>query len=122
MPKKIIIVEDDPDLVSMIQRVLKDSGYDVLTASDGQEALRILKTIPADLIIMDLNMPVMTGWHLSMKVRKDERYKKTPIIVLSGMVESQRKPEEFEPANLYLPKPFDIFELLAKVKGLLKDS
>ena len=120
--KKILVVDDEADIVRCIQTVLEKAGYKVLTASDGAQALDIIKINEPDLMIVDLTMPVMNGWCLCMKIREDERYKKTPVIVLSALIESEHSPEAFEPASVYMVKPFDIFQLLAKVKELLNES
>jgi DNA-binding response OmpR family regulator len=120
MAKKILIVDDDQDLVYMVKETLQRQGYEVITAGNGTEGLRLLKTHTADLMIVDLTMPGMGGWHFNMKVREDERYKKTPIIVLSGLLERDSEPESFETANAYMVKPFDIFKLMDKVKDLLQ--
>ena len=119
MPKKILVVDDEPDLVHMIKSVLEKDGYEVITASDGHQALNTIKAMAPDLMIVDLTMPVMSGWHFSSKVRQDERYKKTPIIVLSGLIEHEKEPQQFETADVYMAKPFDVFKLAEKVKELL---
>ena len=121
MPEKILVVEDDNDFSEILKAALeKNGGYEVVTALDGYAALKTLKTYVPDLMIVDLTMPVMTGWHFSMKVRQNERFAKTPIIVLSGMLERETSPEAHEPANAYMPKPFDLENLLGKIKELLK--
>ena len=120
MSKKILIVDDEQDMVFMIQSVLTKNGYEVKTASDGEQALKIVKTYLPDLMIVDLTMPNMNGWRFSLKVRENERYKTTPIIVLSGLLKDETPPEQFESGSVYVPKPFDIFKLMDKVKELLK--
>ena len=122
MPKKIFIVDDDQDMVYIIKETLEKHGYEVMTAPDGAMALIKLKTNVPDLMIIDLTMPGMSGWHLTTKIRKDERYKTTPIIVLSGLLERDAEPQEFESASAYMVKPFDIFKLINKIKELLKES
>ena len=104
----------------MLKSTLEKNGYEAISAGDGQEALKLLKSQTPALIIADLTMPNMSGWHFTTKLREDERFKDTPIIVLSGLVESERPPEIFESASVYMSKPFDIFEVIAKVKELLK--
>ncbi len=121
MPKKILVVDDDQDIVFMIKSMLEKNGYEVITAADGYQALKLIKTNVPDLMISDLTMPMMNGWQLSMKVRQDERYKNTPIIVLSGLLAGDAPPEQFESSNAYMVKPFDIFKLLDKVKELLQE-
>jgi DNA-binding response OmpR family regulator len=120
MPHKILVVDDDKDIVYILRSALQTEGYEVITASDGEQALKLVSTNVPDLMISDLTMPVMNGWTFSMKVRADARYKKTPIIILSGLLERESVPEEFEPATFYMPKPFDIFKLMDKIKALLK--
>ena len=121
MPKRILVVDDDPDMVYILKATLEKQGYEVVTAEDGEQALRTIKTNAPDLMIVDLTMPNMNGWRFSLKVREDERYKTTPIIVLSGLLTDETPPEEFESGSVYVPKPFDIFKLMDKVKELLKD-
>lgn len=116
---KILLVDDDKDLVFILKETFEKHGYEVFTASNGVEALKFLKTSVVDLIIADLTMPQMTGWHFTMKVRQDARFIKTPIIVLSGILQSDADPEAYEAASAYMVKPFDIFKLLEKVKELL---
>lgn len=122
MPQKILVVDDDQDMVYIISEFFKKKGYEVLAASDGEEALKLIKTISPDLIIADLTMPKMGGWYFTQKVREDKRFVRTPIIVLSGLLESDTEPETFEAANAYMGKPFDIFKLHEKVQALLKES
>ncbi len=121
MSHKILVVDDEPDIVFMIKSVLEKDGYEVRTSADGFAALKLLKDYVPELMIVDLTMPVMDGWRFTMKVRQDERFKKTPIIVLSALIEPERstEPEQFESADAYMSKPFDVFKVLEKVKELL---
>ena len=120
MAEKVLVADDDEDIVFMLKSMLEKNGYEVVTAADGEQALRVLRTQTPDLMIVDLTMPNMSGWNFTTKVRQNERFKNTPIIVLSGLLENQREPEVFESASIYMPKPFDIFEVLKKVQDLLK--
>jgi CheY-like chemotaxis protein len=117
---KILVVDDDQDIVYMVKAVLEKNGYEVATAADGQQALKAIKNSIPDLMIVDLTMPEMDGWRLSMNVRQDEKCKNMPIIVLSGLIaEEESKPEFNEPYNVLMSKPFDILKLANKVKELL---
>jgi two-component system alkaline phosphatase synthesis response regulator PhoP len=120
MPQKILIVDDDKDLVFLTKVGLQKEGYEVITASDGEQALQLIKTNVPDLMIVDLTMPVMNGWHFSLKVRADVRYKTTPILILSGLIDRESAGEAHEGPTFYVPKPFDIFKLIEKIKELLK--
>jgi CheY-like chemotaxis protein len=117
---KILVVDDDKDIVYMIQTTLEKSGFEVMTASNGEQALKVLKSAVPDLMIVDLTMPDMDGWRLSMKVRENESCKNIPIIVLSGLLaQEESKPSPGEPYNLLIAKPFDILKLIDRVKELL---
>ena len=122
MAQTILVVDDDQDMVYIITEFLKKNGYEVLSASDGEQALEMIKTIAPDLIVADLTMPKMGGWHFTQKVREDKRYANIPIIVLSGLLESDSDPETFEAASAYMGKPFDVFKLLKKIQTLLRKT
>ncbi len=120
MPK-ILVVDDDLDILYMVKAIMEKSGFEVVTASDGYEALKVIKKSPPDLMIADLTMPEIDGWRLSMKVRQDERCKNIPIIVLSGLLtQEESQPEPNEPYSCLMAKPFDMLKLADKVKELLK--
>lgn len=119
MSQHIIVVDDDRDIAFLISEYLKRHGYEISVAFDGEEALEKLKIVTPDLIIADLTMPKMSGWHFTQKIRGDVRLKNIPIIVLSGLLEADSDPETFESANAYMGKPFDILKLHEKVKKLL---
>jgi DNA-binding response OmpR family regulator len=117
---KILMVDDDEDLKFLVKSFLEAKGFTVVTASDGAQALELLKKETVDLMIVDLTMPVLGGWHFTSQVRQDPRYKETPIIVLSGLFQEDSEPEQFEHANAHMAKPFDVAKLLDKIRALLK--
>ena len=119
-PKKILVADDDLDMVYLLKEIFQKHGFEVVTAHDGYEALKVLKTNTPDLMVVDLTMPSMNGWQFTMKVRRDERFKATPIIVLSGLLEGDCEPEKFDSVSAYVVKPFDVFKLIDKMKELLK--
>jgi len=120
MPQKILVIDDEEDIVYMLKSTLEKNGFEVITAADGEQALRLIKTDVPDLMITDLTMPVMSGWHFSMKVRGDPRFKTTPIIILSALLDIAAESEKSEAAIFYVPKPFDILKLMDKIKEILK--
>jgi DNA-binding response OmpR family regulator len=119
MPQIILAVDDDKSILHTLKSVLLKSGYEVITATNGEEALQLLKNTNPDLIISDLIMPMMNGWYFKMKVRHDQRLKTTPIIILSGMVATEGRGDNLEPATYYLPKPFNASALMDKIKELI---
>src|ERR1700679_1655059 len=118
---KILVVDDDLDIIYMVKAIMEKNVHEVATAYDGYQALKLIKNFVPDLMIVDLTMPEIDGWRLSMKVRQDERCKNIPIIVLSGLLtDEETKPGPDEPYNALMAKPFDIMKLANKVAELLK--
>lgn len=115
---QILIVDDDPHIRKLVGHFLTREGFGVLTSADGHEALHILETEKADLVILDIMMPGMDGWELCRELR--EHYD-LPLLMLTAMGESEQKVKGFElGTDDYLVKPFDPPELIARVKALLK--
>jgi len=126
---KILIVDDDPDIVEAMRLPLEASSYEVFEASSGEEALKKVKEVEPDLIILDVMMETDTeGFHVSYKLRTDPeyaKYSKTPILMLTaiGKVKGMRfSPEtdgDFLPVEEYVEKPIRPKDLLEKVAKLL---
>jgi DNA-binding response OmpR family regulator len=120
MPQIVMVVDDDSSIAHTLKSILLKSGYEVITATDGEEALKLIRTNKPDLIITDLVMPVMDGWYFKMKVREDKRFKTTPIIIISGLLVKEAGQLEHEAATFYIPKPLNTSMLMEKIKDLLK--
>ena len=120
MPKKILIVDDDPALVKMIVMVLTKKGYEVIKASDGQEALQVLFDSKPDLVLLDVVMPKMNGWQTCSRIR--DFSSTVPIIILSGkkMTEDDVVRGLDYGADEYLLKPVGSKELVARVRAILR--
>lgn len=108
MKKVILIADDSPTIRKFVSFSLKASGFEVIAASDGMEAVELLPNYNVDLIITDLNMPNMDGFELIKAVRENQNNKNIPIIILSSL----KGGEEIERglkvgANSYMVKPFD---------------
>jgi two-component system, OmpR family, KDP operon response regulator KdpE len=115
---RILVVDDEPQIARVLRRSLAARGYEVQTASDGEEALATFSTWPADLVITDLSMPNMTGLELCRRLRTTSR---VPIIVLSVKGEERTKVAALDAgADDYITKPFGIDELLARVRAILR--
>lgn len=108
----VLVVDDDSSIVSTVREVLKDEGYEVATAMDGQAALRrIDQDVPA-LVLLDMRMPIMDGWQFAAEVRR--RGLDLPIVVMTAAQDAQRWAGEIG-ADGYVSKPFDIDDLLGAV-------
>ena len=120
MPKKILIVDDDPTLVEMIATVLTPKGYELVKATDGQEALKIMFDGKPDLVLLDVVMPRMNGWQTCSRIR--DFSSAVPIIMLSGknMTEDDVVRGLDYGADDYLLKPVGGKELVARVRAILR--
>jgi DNA-binding response OmpR family regulator len=121
MPAKkttIVTADDDPQLLRLITRNLEFEGYEVRTASDGQQALELIERQPPDLILLDVMMPKMDGFTVCQRVRE---FSTIPIIVVTARGQNQDKIKGLDlGADDYLTKPFSVDELLARVRAVLR--
>jgi len=119
--KKILVVDDERDLVEIMTFRLKSAGYDVLSAYDGQEALEKARRDKPDLIILDLMLPKIDGYKVCGMLKFDARFKKIPIILFTARAqEVDKKTGEDMGADAYITKPFEPAAFLAKIEELLK--
>ncbi|MEA3494058.1 MAG: response regulator [Candidatus Margulisiibacteriota bacterium] len=118
--KRILVVDDEPDMVNVIKLRLEANKYEVLVASDGPEGLNIARIQRPDLIILDIMLPKMDGFKVSRMLKYDERFKNIPIIMFSAKVQSSDIERGREMgADAYITKPFKAEDLLAKIRELL---
>jgi len=119
--ESILLVDDEPDLIWAVQRSLSFDGYVVLSAKDGYEALSIARRSFPDLIILDINMPQMNGLEVCRKLRQDPILESVPIIFLTHRNETSDRINGLEEGgDDYLGKPFDLHELKARIKAMLR--
>ena len=118
-PRTILVVEDDPDIAQLVQLHLRDTGYEVEVAQNGQTGLQQALARPYDLIILDLMLPGMDGLELCRKLRASSRYSLV-LMVTAKSTELDRVMGLEVGADDYLTKPFSILELLARVKALFR--
>lgn len=118
--KKILIVDDEPNIVMSLEYTFKKNGYEVFIARDGQEALDILKNEIPDIIILDVMMPLVDGYATLEEIKKDNRLEKCKVVFLTAKTkESDIEKGLSLGANLYMTKPFSIKKLLEQVESLL---
>jgi two-component system, OmpR family, KDP operon response regulator KdpE len=114
----ILVVDDEPQITRVLKTTLSSHGYGTRTASDGDDALQVMKDWSPDLVITDLRMPNMDGLELCRRVREKSLI---PIIVLSVKGEERTKVEALDAgADDYVTKPFNVNELLARVRAALR--
>jgi two-component system alkaline phosphatase synthesis response regulator PhoP len=122
MQKKILIVDDEEDVLKILEKKLKENNYSCLTASRGQEALNLCKLDKPDLILLDIALPDMDGYTIAAMLRKDKAMKDVSIIFVTG--------KELEPKGIrerikelgaydYISKPCSFQDILDKIKAAL---
>jgi len=113
--KRVLIVDDERSILAVLRIKLKVSGYDILTASNGEEALDLVKSARPDLMLLDVIMPGMDGFEVLEKLRA---FSELPVIVISARSENGEKALSLG-ANDFLAKPLDVDEMVRKIRGLL---
>jgi two-component system alkaline phosphatase synthesis response regulator PhoP len=123
MPKKILAVDDERHIVRLVQINLQKEGYEVVTASNGREALEKVVSEKPDLIVMDVMMPEMDGFEALEKLKSDEQTAKIPVIMLTAKAQDADVFSGWQKgADLYLTKPFNPAELLTFVKRIFTNQ
>jgi two-component system phosphate regulon response regulator PhoB len=118
---KILIVEDDRDIVEMVRYNLKEQGYETISASNGQKGVELAKSQHPDLIILDIMMPVMDGFEACRALKNDNTTADIPIIILSAKSQETDKVVGLElGADDYVTKPFSPRELIARIRAILR--
>ena len=118
MPSRILVIEDDPNVVELARLYLVNDGHQVLTASDGIEGLRLALDEAPDLIVLDLMLPKLDGMSVCRRVREESE---VPIVMLTARVEEEDTLSGLETgADDYITKPFSPRELAARVRAVLR--
>lgn len=121
--KRLLLIDDDPNLILLVKDYLEFRGYEVITAENGQEALEVLDKETPDMIICDVMMPQMDGYALVEHVRKNPRTSWIPVLFLSAKGQSQDRVKGLNTgADVYMVKPFEPEELVAQVESSLKQA
>ncbi len=120
MTKKILIVDDEPNIVISIEYLLKKEGYEVALAADGVQALQKMAVFEPDLVLLDVMLPLKSGYEVCQAIRVEPRYNKVKVVMLTA---KGREPEVAKGlalgADAYMTKPFATKDLLAQVRALL---
>ena len=121
MGKKILIVDDEPQILLLLEARLKANGYEVLSAEDGFAGLELAKKEKPDLVILDLMLPKMDGFKICGLLKRDSRYSKIPVILFTAKAQETDIQMGTEVgADAYVTKPFEPRLLLGKIQELLK--
>ena len=120
MSKKILIADDEPSIVAAVEFLLQRDGYEVHVARNGEEALKQVEAHNPDLVLLDVMMPLKSGYEVCMRMREREDWRHIKIIMLSAKGRDAEVAKGLSMgADLYITKPFSTRELMAKIKTLL---
>jgi len=119
--KRVLCIEDDPEMIDLIKLILERKGFEVLEAVGGEEGLEVSRREMPDLILLDLMMPEVDGWEVFRQMRADEQLKDIPVIVVTAKAQSIDKVLGLHIAKVddYVTKPFGPQELLKSVNKVL---
>jgi len=117
--KKILIVDDEPDLLKVTCFRLEKSGYQVLSATDGQAALEMINKERPDLVLLDVRLPLLNGSEVCVCMKKDEKIKQIPVILFTASTQNIEENAKACGAQGYIVKPFTAEELLGKIKNFI---
>jgi two-component system, OmpR family, alkaline phosphatase synthesis response regulator PhoP len=121
MAQRVLVVDDDHQIVRLLRSYLEQAGFQVMTAYDGEAALRDARRERPDLLLLDIMLPDRDGWEVTRQLRRDERLAALPIIMLTARVESSDKIVGLElGADDYITKPFNPREVVARVRAVLR--
>ena len=119
MRKKILVVDDEDDILHFLELVLREKGYDVATASGGHEALTKAQLEQPNLILLDIMMPQMDGWEVLKLLRVDEETADIPVAMLSARTEAKDRVQGLQEGAIdYICKPFSLQDLLVKIETI----
>ncbi len=118
-PRRVLLVEDDPDLREALGEALEESGHVVISAIDGSEGLRQMEACRPDVVVLDLMMPRLDGWQFRLAQRSDPMLAATPVVAISASSSATAAAVD---ADLYLRKPFDAKTLLHAIDDVIKAS
>jgi two-component system alkaline phosphatase synthesis response regulator PhoP len=119
--KRVLVADDDHDVLEVIKAILEHEGFQVNTARDGEQAFKLLRKHTFNAVIMDVTMPKVTGTKLLQLMRRSSKFRKTPAMLITGNAMQTKRLEEegsLKLANDFLTKPFNTRDLINRVKAL----
>lgn len=119
--RRILVVDDDQPILLLMKNILTEFRFEAMTASSGPEAIQALRAEKPDLILLDMNMPGMTGDQVLREIRLEEGMDAVPVLILSGEPVSRETLEELGATGAVI-KPFDLQDLLGTIRSLVDDE
>ena len=121
MTKKILIADDEPSIVAAVEFLLQRGGYEVHVARNGEEALELVESNNPDLVLLDVMMPLKSGYEVCTRIRERDEWRHIKVIMLSAKGRDAEVTRGLSlGADVYITKPFSTRDLMAKIKSLLE--
>ncbi|HYD56933.1 MAG TPA: response regulator [Burkholderiales bacterium] len=121
MSRRVLVADDEPNIVTALEFVLRRAGYEVAVASTGEEALRQLEAQVPDLVLLDVMMPELSGYDVCRRIRERPEWRAIKVVMLSARGREPETRQGMEAgADLYVVKPFSNAELLCRIAALLR--
>ena len=118
--KRVLVVDDEPNIVTSIEFLMKRAGFSVDIARDGNQALAALEGLPPDVILLDVMMPGLDGYEVCQQIRQDARYAHTKIVMLTARGRERERQMGIDAgADAYVTKPFSTRDLVQQVKEMV---
>jgi len=122
-PKRILLVEDDRDTLTVLRENLKRAGYQVVEAQSGEEGLVAFKRYKPDLVILDVALPGIDGWEVLRRIKAGPISRKTPVVMLTGKTDNADRIKGYEiGADFYMTKPYNVQKLLTVVRSIVREQ
>jgi two-component system alkaline phosphatase synthesis response regulator PhoP len=122
MAKKILVADDEPNIVTALEFLLQKAGYETRIARNGDEALKAIEADPPDLVLLDVMMPLASGYEVCKRIREDPRRSGIKVMMLSAKGRDAEVAKGMAMgADLYVTKPFSTRELMEQIRALLGD-
>jgi len=121
--KKVLVIDDENDILLIIKSALHEEGYDVTTANNGYDGLALAEDASPDLIILDIMMPEMDGFEVLQQLKENEKTAQIPVVILTGLSSKDKIREALNKGiDYYIVKPFEYQDLVSKVKIAIDDA
>lgn len=121
MPKRVLVVDDEPTILISLEFLFRREGHEVVLAADGEAALKALEEARPDLVVLDVMLPTLSGFEVCRRIRADPRFKDLPVLMLTAKGRETEVAKGLEVgADLYVTKPFSTKELVAHAARLLE--
>jgi len=117
--KRILVGEDDLELVELIKTALEDKGYEVLFATTGADVLRKLRELKPDLLVLDVLLPQCDGYSIQLELAENENFRELPVVVVTSLPSSKKLFAQFPQVREFFAKPIDVGEFVKKIEKIL---